>query len=135
MMENVMENMMGKRIISTPAAPAAIGPYSQAVCAGNILYLSGMLGVEPSTGAFIGETAVEQARQALLNIKALLESEGLTLDNVVKTTVFLRDLNEFAAVNEAYGAQFSADPPARSCVEVSRLPKDAQVEIECIAVR
>ena len=126
---------MIKRIIHSDAAPAAIGPYSQAVCAGDMMFLSGMLGVDPSTGAFAGDTAVEQARQACINIRALLNSEGLTEQNVVKTTVFLKDLSEFSAVNAVYGELFSSDCPARSCVEVSRLPKDAQVEIECIAIR
>lgn len=125
---------MEKRIIHTTAAPAAIGPYSQAVCAGNMLFLSGMLGVNPATGEFSGTTAAEQAQQACKNIVALLKSEGLTELNVVKTTVFLKDLSEFAAVNKVYGELFSVNPPARSCVEVSRLPKNALVEIECIAV-
>ncbi len=126
---------MEKRTIHTEAAPAAIGPYAQAVCAGDMLFLSGMLGVDPKTGAFTGNTAAEQARQACKNIAALLASEGLSARDVVKTTVFLKDLSEFAAVNAVYGELFSVNPPARSCVEVSRLPKDALVEIECIAVR
>ena len=126
---------MIKRIIRSDAAPAAIGPYSQAVCAGEMVFLSGMLGIDPATGALSGDTAAAQARQACANIRALLASEGLTEQNVVKTTVFLKDLSEFAAVNAVYGELFSVDYPARSCVEVARLPKDALVEIECIAMR
>lgn len=126
---------MIKRIIHSDAAPAAIGPYSQAICVGEMMFLSGMLGIDPATGALSGNTATEQARQACANIRALLAGEGLTEQNVVKTTVFLKDLNEFAAVNAVYGELFTSDHPARSCVEVARLPKDALVEIECIAMR
>ncbi len=125
---------MNKRIVKTPAAPAAIGPYSQAVSAGGFLYLSGMLAIDPATGEMVGSDAPAQARQIMRNISALLESQGLSTENVVKTTVFLTDLNAFGAVNAVYGETFSVDPPARSCVEVSRLPKAALVEIECVAV-
>ena len=124
---------MEKIIIKTTAAPAAIGPYSQAVSAGGFLYLSGMLAIDPATGEMVGSDAPTQARQIMRNISALLESRGLSAENVVKTTVFLTDLNSFAAVNAVYGETFLVDPPARSCVEVRRLPKDALVEIECIA--
>ena len=126
---------MEKQIISTDAAPAAIGPYSQAVRAGEFLFLSGMLGVDPATGAFAGDDAVSQARRACENIAALLAAQGLSAKNVVKTTVFLKDLSAFAAVNAVYAELFCCEPPARSCVEVSRLPKDALVEIECVAMR
>lgn len=124
---------MEKIIIKTTAAPAAIGPYSQAVSAGGFLYLSGMLAIDPATGEMVGSDAPTQARQIMRNISALLESRGLSAENVVKTTVFLTDLNSFAAVNAVYGETFLVDPPARSCVEVRRLPKDALVEIECVA--
>lgn len=124
---------MEKIIVKTTAAPAAIGPYSQAVSAGGFLYLSGMLAIDPATGEMVGSDAPTQARQIMRNISALLESRGLSAENVVKTTVFLTDLNSFAAVNAVYGETFLVDPPARSCVEVRRLPKDALVEIECIA--
>lgn len=124
---------MDKSIIKSSAAPAAIGPYSQAVSSGGFLYLSGMLAIDPATGEMVGSDAPAQARQILLNIAALLKSRGLDIENIVKTTVFLTDLNAFGAVNAVYGETFSVDPPARSCVEVSRLPKDALVEIECIA--
>jgi len=126
---------MMKRIIHTESAPAAIGPYSQAVEAAGTLYLSGMLPIDPISGAMIGDTAAAQAEQILRHIRALLGAEGLTLRSVVKATLFLCDLADFAAVNEVYGAAFSTEPPARSCVEVSALPKGALVEMECIACR
>lgn len=125
---------MQKKIIATSAAPAAIGPYSQAVSVNGFLYLSGMLAIDPQTGSLAGEDAPSQAKQILKNISALLASEGLTIENVVKTTVFLTDLGAFGAVNAVYGETFAKNPPARSCVEVSRLPKDALIEIECVAV-
>jgi len=125
---------MEKRIIRCAEAPAAIGPYSQAVAAGGFLYLSGMLAIDPISGALVGGDASAQARQILKNIAALLKSEGLGVENVVKTTVFLTDLSAFGAVNAVYGETFVKNPPARSCVEVGRLPKDALVEIECVAV-
>lgn len=123
---------MQKDIVKTEKAPAAIGPYSQAVSAGGFLYLSGMLAIDPATGEMVGTDAPAQAGQILKNISALLESQGLSAASVVKTTVFLTDLNAFGAVNAVYGETFTQNPPARSCVEVSRLPKDALVEIECI---
>lgn len=126
---------MQKNIVKTSTAPAAVGPYSQAVEANGVLYLSGMLALDPATGAMIGTDAPAQARQILKNIAALLESQDLSTENIVKATVFLTDLSTFGAVNAVYGETFSANPPARSCVEVSRLPKDALVEIECVAVR
>ncbi len=125
---------MKKQIIRTSAAPAVIGPYSQGVIAGGLAFFSGMIAIDPATGSMAGATAGEQAEQICKNIAALLESQGLLPENVIKTTVFLTDLGEFAAVNAIYGKLFGAGPPARSCVEVSRLPMDALVEIECIAV-
>ncbi len=124
-----------KRIIATEKAPAAIGPYSQAVEVNGTLFLSGMLGIDPATGALAGSTAAEQAVQIMKNIAALLETQGLAMENIVKTTVFLTDLAVFSEVNAVYGASFPADPPARSCVEVSALPKGGLVEIECIVCR
>lgn len=126
---------MKKQILHSDAAPAAIGPYSQGVIAGDLAFLSGMLGIDPATGALVGATAAEQTEQICKNIAALLQAGGMGPENVVKTTVFLKDLNEFAAVNAVYAKLFSAQPPARSCVEVGRLPKDALVEIECVALR
>ena len=121
-----------KQILSSAAAPAAIGPYSQGVRSGSLCFCSGMLPIDPASGALVGETAREQTGQVMKNLAALLASLGLTPAHVVKTTVFLTDLSAFPEVNEVYGALFSENPPARSCVEVSRLPKDALVEIECI---
>ncbi|MDO4572857.1 MAG: RidA family protein [Clostridia bacterium] len=124
-----------KRIITTDKAPAAIGPYSQAVEADGTLYLSGMLAIDPATGEMAGDTAEAQTRQIMANIAALLAAEGLGLENIVKSSIFLTDLGAFGAVNAVYGAAFSKDPPARSCFEVAALPKGGLVEIECIARR
>jgi 2-iminobutanoate/2-iminopropanoate deaminase len=122
--------------ISTDAAPAAIGPYSQAIDSGaGLVFLSGQLPIDPATGAFPEGGVQEQTRQSIRNAKAILEAAGLGLSNVVKTTVFLADMADFAAMNEVY-AQFFAEPfPARSAVAVKTLPKGALVEIECIAAR
>lgn len=124
-----------KEIISTQAAPAAIGPYSQGVGAGGFVITSGQLPVDPATGAFAEGGIAGQTRQSLKNVQAVLAQVGLTMDNVIKTTVFLKDMNDFAAMNEVYATFFPNDPPARSAVEVARLPKDAMVEVEAIAVR
>ena len=123
-----------KTIISTSQAPAAIGPYAQAVKANGFVITSGQLPIDPAAGTF-PEGIQAQTRQSLTNVKAILEEAGLTMDAVLKTTVFLSDMNNFAAMNEAYAAFFPQNPPARSAVEVARLPKDALVEIEAIAVR
>lgn len=125
---------MSKHIISTNKAPGAIGPYSQAVEINGFVYTSGQLGLNSETGEF-GEGVQEQAKLSLSNVKAILEAAGTSLDHVVKTTVFLKDMNDFAAVNEVYGSFFSEPYPARSAVEVARLPKDGLVEIEVIAVK
>ena len=124
-----------KNIISTANAPAAIGPYSQAIDLGNIVITSGQLPIDPATGALETGSIGDQTRRSMENIIAILAEAGCTLQDVVKTTIFLRDLNDFAAVNEAYAAYFPANPPARACVQVARLPKDANVEIEAIAVK
>jgi 2-iminobutanoate/2-iminopropanoate deaminase len=124
---------MTRKIIRTDKAPAAIGPYSQANLAGGFLFTAGQIPLEPATMEIVGETAAEQARQALTNAKAIVEAGGLTLDHVVKATVFIRDMGEFAAINEVYREFFPGEPPARSVVEVSRLPKDVLVEIEMVA--
>ena len=125
---------MSKEIISTPNVPAAIGPYSQAVKAGGFLYLSGQIPLDPQTMAVVPGCVACQAEQALKNMSAVLESQGLTTDDVVKTTVFIKDMNDFAKVNEVYAKYFAKDAPARSCVEVARLPKDVLVEVEAIAL-
>ena len=123
-----------KKIIATKNAPAAIGPYSQAVQAGNMLFASGQLGLDPATGQFPEGGVKEQTAQAFKNVKAILTEAGLTMDNVVKTTVFLADMGDFAAMNEVYAAQFEGIFPARSAVAVKTLPKNALVEVEVIAV-
>ena len=122
--------------ITTDKAPAAIGPYSQAIDSGvGIVFVSGQLPIDPATGAFPEGGVKEQTRQSLTNAKAILESSGLSLGSVVKTTVFLADMGDFAAMNEVYAQFFAAPFPARSAVAVKTLPKGALVEIECIAVR
>lgn len=124
-----------KQPIATPLAPAAIGPYSQAVEAGNTLYVSGQLPINPATGQFAEGGIKELTAQSLINMKAILEAAGMSFDNVVKTTVFLADMADFADMNEVYAQFFAAPFPARSAVAVKTLPKGARVEIECIAVR
>ena len=122
-----------KKVISTTKAPAAIGPYSQAIQVGNLVYTSGQIPIDPATGQFVEGGIKNQTRQSLLNVKAILEEVGLTMGDVVKTTVFMADMNDFADMNAVY-AEFFAEPyPARSAVAVKTLPKGALVEIEVIA--
>lgn len=123
-----------KEIISTTQAPAAIGPYSQGVRGAGIVITSGQLPIDPATGAFAGAGIAEQTRQSLKNVQAVLEAGGSSLANVLKTTVFLQNMDDFAAMNEVYATFFEGEPPARSAVEVARLPKGALVEIEAIAL-
>ncbi|HWR43706.1 RidA family protein [Sporomusa sp.] len=122
-----------KCVVNTDQAPAAIGPYSQAIKAGGFLFISGQIPVEPATGTVVPGSVAAQTKQVLDNITAILKSENLNLGNVVKTTVFLSDMNDFQAVNQVYGEYFSQAAPARGCVQVARLPKDVSVEIEAIA--
>ena len=122
-----------KEIISTKNAPGAIGPYSQGVRAGNMVFVSGQIPIDPETGEFVSGEIIEQTEQVLKNLRAVLEAAGSGLENVVKTTVFLVEMNDFAAMNEVYGRYFSNNKPARATVEAARLPRDARVEIECIA--
>ncbi len=124
-----------RKTVATDKAPAAIGPYSQAVWANDILFVSGQIPIDPKSGEMSGKTAAEQAEQVLKNVGAILESQGLSFASVVKATVFAKDMNDFKAVNDVYASYFTADPPARAFVEVARLPKDALVEIEVIAVK
>ena len=124
-----------KKCVATDKAPAAIGPYSQAVWTGDLLFLSGQIPLDPATGQMVGETAAEQAERELENIAGILASQGLTFANVVKTTVFAVDMNDFASVNAVYAKRFENEPPARSFVQVAALPKGARVEIEVIASR
>lgn len=123
-----------KKIISTDKAPAAIGPYSQAIEVNGMVYTSGMIPVNPATGE-IPEGIEAQAEQAIGNLAALLREAGTSTDNVVKTTVFIKNMNDFAKINEIYAKYFTGDYPARSCVEVARLPKDVLIELEAIAVK
>lgn len=122
-----------KKVLATKNAPAALGPYSQGVSAGGIVITSGQLAIDPATGLFAEGGIGDQTRQCLLNIKAVLAEAGLTMADIIKTTVFLKNMDDFTAMNEAYAAFFPENPPARSAVEVARLPKDAAVEIEAIA--
>src|SRR5438067_10671455 len=122
-----------KKIIATPDAPAAIGPYSQAIRLGNLIVCSGQIPLEPKSGQMVADDIADQTRRVLDNISGLLKSEGLSLGDVLKTTIFLTDLRNFQIVNEIYGSYFSNQPPARSTVQVSALPKGAKVEIEVIA--
>ena len=126
---------MSNRAISTPAAPAAIGPYSQGVAAGNMAFVSGQLPIDPATGEFAGPDIVSQTRQSLTNVKAILEANGMTMADVVKTTVLLSDIAEFAQMNGVYAEFFSEPYPARAAFQAAALPKGAKVEIEAIAVK
>ncbi len=122
-----------KQYIHTPNAPAAIGPYSQAVRTGDLLFISGQLPIDPATGAFAGEDVATQTRQSLNNVKAILEAAGFTCADVVKTTVLLADMGDFAAMNQVYGEFFPESCPARAAFAVKTLPKNALVEIEAVA--
>ena len=123
-----------KERISTEQAPAAIGPYSQGIRTAGLVVTSGQLPIDPATGAFAGTDIAAQTRQSLKNVQAVLEAAGSSLDKVLKTTVFLKDMGDFAAMNEVYASFFPGEAPARSAVEVARLPKDALVEIEALAL-
>ena len=122
-----------KKVYATTNAPAAIGPYSQAVQAGDFVYVSGQIPINPATGEFAGNDIVSQTRQSLTNIKSILESEGLSMENIVKTTVLLQSIGDFAAMNEVYATFFKGACPARAAFEVAALPKNALVEIEAVA--
>lgn len=123
-----------KETISTKNAPDAIGPYSQAVKVGNLVFCSGQIPIDPATGEFVSEEVTEQTRQVLKNLSAVLEAAGSDLSNVVKTTVFLVDMDDFTQMNEVYAEFFSENKPARATVQAARLPRDTRVEIDCIAV-
>ena len=125
---------MQRTVVETDRAPAAIGPYSQGVRWGHLVFTAGQLGIDPSTGNFIGEGIREQTRQALENVKAVLQAADSSLANVVKVTVFLADMAEFGLMNEVYASYFDRDPPARSAVQVAALPKGGRVEIEAVAI-
>ncbi|HMG74364.1 MAG TPA: RidA family protein [Pyrinomonadaceae bacterium] len=123
-----------KDTVATDRAPGAIGPYSQAVRAGDLVFASGQIPIDPATGEFVAGGVAEQTEQVLRNLTAVFEAAGVGMNQVVKTTVFLADMDDFTAMNEVYGRFFSAEPPARATVQAARLPRDARVEIEAIAV-
>jgi len=125
---------MSKIIVTSANAPAPIGPYSQAVKAGNTLYVSGQIPFDQLTGEMINENITEETHQVMKNIEAVLSEAGLTFSQVVKCSIFIKDMNQFGTINEAYAMYFKENPPARETVEVARLPKDVNVEISCIAV-
>ena len=124
---------MNKRIIQTDQAPAAIGPYSQAIRIGDFLYTSGQIALDPESGIFLSGEIEEETEQTLKNISAILQADGLNLENVIKTTVYLSDLDDFARMNQVYEKYFSQNKPARACVQVAALPKGAKIEIDAIA--
>lgn len=126
------ENDMNKQVIATDKAPAAIGPYSQAIRVGDMVFSSGVIPVIPATGEIV-EGIENQTKQVLSNIKALLESQELSMSDIIKTTVFIKNMDDFGKINEIYATFFEGDYPARSCVEVARLPKDVLIEVEVIA--
>jgi 2-iminobutanoate/2-iminopropanoate deaminase len=121
------------KFITTNEAPQAIGPYSQAVQIGDIIFISGQLPIDPSTGSFISDDIVDQTKQVMTNIKAILNSQNLNINNIVKTNIYVKDLNQFDTINKTYESFLEGHKPARAAVEVNRLPKDAQIEIEAIA--
>lgn len=123
-----------KEIIATDKAPRAIGPYSQAVRAGSLVFASGQIPIDPATGEFVPGGVAEQTEQVLKNLTAVFAAAGVGMDQIVKTTVFLADMNDFTAMNEVYGKFFGEAPPARATVQAARLPRDAKVEIEAIAI-
>ena len=122
-----------REAIASDAAPKAIGPYSQAIRAGSLLFVSGQIPLDPATGAMVEGDIAAQTRRVFANLEAILEAAGASFDNVVRTTVYLADMNDFATVNEIYGTYFSSPAPARATVQAARLPKDARVEIDLIA--
>ncbi|OIQ58266.1 2-iminobutanoate/2-iminopropanoate deaminase [Moorella thermoacetica] len=126
--------MTGKIVVATNQAPAAIGPYSQAIRIGNLIFTSGQIPLDPASGQIVDGGAAEQTARVMANLQAVLAAAGAGLEDVVKTTVYIKDMNDFNTINEVYGRYFNQEPPARSCVEVARLPKNVLVEIEAVAV-
>jgi len=125
---------MNKKIINSKNAPAPIGPYSQAVLYNNTLYVSGQIAIDPATGDLVTGDIVKETHQVMKNIQAILKEAGMDFSNVVKSGIFVKDLNNFGVINQVYGEYYTNNPPARETVEVSRLPKDVNVEISCIAI-
>lgn len=133
--EQFKKSDMEKIIIQTKEAPAPIGPYNQAVLAGETLYVSGQIALDAHSGEMINENITEETHQVMKNLEAILSEAGMNFSNVVKCSIFVKNMSDFATINEAYGQYFVSNPPARETVEVSRLPKDVNVEISCIAVK
>ena len=127
------EQFAGRQAVASDAAPKAIGPYSQAIRAGSLLFVSGQIPLDPATGAMVDGDIATQTHRVFANLRAILEAANATFDNVVRTTVYLADMNDFSVVNEIYGTYFSSPAPARATVQAARLPKDARVEIDLIA--
>ncbi len=134
LLEILGTQILMKEIVSTTNAPGAIGPYSQAIKAGGMVFCSGQIPIDPATGEFVSDVVSEQTEQVLKNLSEVLKAAGTSLDGVVKTTVFLADMNDFAEMNDVYGRYFSNNKPARATVQAARLPRDAKVEIDCIAL-
>jgi 2-iminobutanoate/2-iminopropanoate deaminase len=126
---------MSKSVVYSPNAPEAIGPYSQAILAGNMLFVSGQIAIQRSSGNLVTANIEDETTQVMINMSEILKESGMTFSDVVKCSIFLKDMNNFASVNKIYGQYFLQNPPARETVEVNRLPKDVNVEISCIAVR
>ncbi|WKK76830.1 RidA family protein [Marivirga salinae] len=126
---------MSKQIIQTKEAPAPIGPYNQAILAGDTLYVSGQIALDAQSGELINENITEETHQVMKNLEAILSEAGMGFSDVVKCSIFVKDMGNFATINEAYGMYFKENPPARETVEVARLPKDVNVEISCIAIK
>ncbi|MEM9674785.1 MAG: RidA family protein [Bacteroidota bacterium] len=126
---------MPKKIIQTSEAPAPIGPYNQAILSGDTLYVSGQIAIDVASGELLTDNITQETHQVMKNLEAILRAAGMSFTDVVKSSIFIRDMGQFATVNEAYGQYFAVDPPARETVEVSRLPKDVNVEISCIAAK
>jgi 2-iminobutanoate/2-iminopropanoate deaminase len=129
-----MSKKSKRRAVVTKTAPAAIGPYSQGITCGNLLFISGQLPIDPATGELVEGTIEEKTRRVLANLRAIAEAAGAALENVVKTTVFLKDMNDFGAMNSVYAECFPSIPPARAAIQVAALPKDADIEIEAVVV-
>ncbi len=123
---------MEKTIVSTKKAPAALGPYSQAVKVGNLLFTSGQIPLDPATGELVVDDIKKATERSMENLRAVLDEAGTSFDKVIKAVIFLKDMNDFASVNEVYGKYFTSNPPARSCVQVAKLPKDVPIEIELV---
>jgi 2-iminobutanoate/2-iminopropanoate deaminase len=126
---------MTKTVVYSPMAPEPIGPYSQAIASGNMLFISGQIAIQKPSGNLVTGNIEDETHQVMQNLEAILQAAGMDFTHVVKSTIFLKDMNNFPKVNEVYGKRFSQNPPARETVEVSRLPKDVNVEISCIAVK